>query len=555
MWIVRLALRRPYTFVVMAILIAILGGTAIVSMPVDIFPYNDIPIVSVLWVYQGLSPEEMEKRVVTGFERSLTSNVNDIEHIESQAYNGYAVVRIYFHPNVKIDMAVAQVTATMQTALRQMPPGMFPANVLKYDAASVPILQLGLSSKTLREQEIFDLGNNFIRTPLGTVQGASVSYPFGGKQRAVMVDLNLDDLYAKQLSPIDVSNALNLQNLIVPAGTTKFAGTEYPVRLNSSVQAVDDFNNLPIKTVNGATVYIKDVATVHDGFVPQTSIVRTNGSRGVLLTVTRNGRASTLSVVTAVKSALPKILTTVTGDLKLSVFGDQSLFVRSAIGGVVRETLIAAALTGGVILLFLGSWRSTLIVCLSIPLSILSSICVLSLLGQTINVMTLGGLALAVGILVDDATVEIENTHRNLAMGKPLVRAVLDGASQIAVPTFVSTLSICIVFVPVLLLTGTAQYLFTPLALAVGFAMMASYFLSRTLVPTMVHYLLRSEVAVYHAGGHGGSGLIWSLHRRMNDRFERLRSRYLGLLDGALERRGPRPLGVFFRSPCFFCVG
>ena len=317
MWIVRLALSRPYTFVVMAVLIAILGGTAIVTMPVDIFPYIDIPIVSVLWVYSGLSPEEMEKRVVTGFERSLTSNVNDIEHIESQSYNGYAVVKIYFHPNVKIDMAVAQVTATMQTGLRQMPPGMFPANVLKYDAASVPILQLGLSSKTLSEQEIFDMGNNFIRTPLGTVQGASVSYPFGGKQRSVMVDLNLDELYAKQLSPIDVSNALTLQNLILPAGTAKLAETEYQIRVNSSPVLLDDLNNLPIKTVNGATVYIKDVAQVHDGFSVQNNIVRTNGSRGVLITITRNGKASTLAIVNAVKAALPRILANVTPELKV----------------------------------------------------------------------------------------------------------------------------------------------------------------------------------------------------------------------------------------------
>src|ERR1700692_3546438 len=304
MWIVRLALRRPYTFVVMAVLIAILGGTAIVSMPVDIFPYIDIPIVSVLWVYQGLSPEEMEKRVVTNFERTLTSNVNDIEHIESQSYNGYAVVRIYFHPNVMIDMAVAQVTATMQSGLRQMPPGMFPANVLKYDAASVPILQLGLSSKTLREQEMFDIGNNFIRTPLGTVQGASVSYPFGGKNRAVMVDLNLDELYAKQLSPIDVSNALNLQNLILPAGTAKLAETEYQIRVNSSPVVLDELNNLPIKTVNGATVYMRDVAQVHDGFSVQSNIVRMNGARGVLMTVTRTGKASTLDIVDYVTNAL-----------------------------------------------------------------------------------------------------------------------------------------------------------------------------------------------------------------------------------------------------------
>jgi len=539
MWIVRLALRRPYTFVVMALLIAILGGLSIATMPVDIFPYIDLPVVSIVWQYGGLSPEEMESRIVTNFERSLTANVVGIEHIESQSHQSIAVVRVFFHPSVQVDLALSQIVTQCQVQVRNMPPGTFPPQVLKYDAASVPILQLGLSSQTLKEQEIFDLGNNFIRTPLATVQGATVSYPFGGKNRQIMVDLNLDELYAKRLSPIDVSNALNLQNLIVPAGTAKFAGTEYPVRLNSSLPTIGEFNTLPIKTVNGATIYMKDVATVHDGFVPQTNIVRTNGARGVLLTVTRNGRASTLSVVNAVKETLPAVMTTVTQDLKLSVFGDQSLFVRSAIGGVVRETLIAALLTGLVILLFLGSWRSTLIVCISIPLSILTSLSILSLLGQTINVMTLGGLALAVGILVDDATVEIENTHRNLAMGKSLVHAVLDGASQIAVPTFVSTLSICIVFVPVLLLTGTAQYLFTPLAMAVVFAMMASYLLSRTLVPTMVHHLLRSEVAVYHAGGHGGRGVLWTVHRGVNRLFEQLRYRYMGLLNLALARRAP----------------
>ncbi|HLJ17081.1 MAG TPA: efflux RND transporter permease subunit [Bryobacteraceae bacterium] len=542
MWIVQLALRRPYTSVVMAVLIAILGVTAIVTMPVDIFPYIDIPIVSVLWVYQGLSPEEMEKRVVTGFERTLTSNVNDIEHIESQSYNGYAVVRIYFHPNVKIDMAVAQVTATMQSGLRQMPPGMFPANVLKYDAASVPILQLGLSSRTLREQEIFDLANNFIRTPLGTVQGASVSYPFGGKTRAVMVDLNLDDLYAKQLSPIDVSNALTLQNLILPAGTAKLAGTEYLIRVNSSPILLDELNNLPIKTVNGATVYVRDVAQVHDGFNVQNNIVRMNGSRGVLLTITRNGKASTLAIVKAVKKALPRILATVPPELKVVALADQSVFVEATIKGVEREALIAAGLTGMMILLFLGSWRSTLIVCISIPLSILASLCVLSLLGETINVMTLGGLALAVGILVDDATVEIENTHRNLAMRKPLLGAVLDGAAQIAVPTLVATLSICIVFVPVLLLTGTARYLFTPLAMAVVFAMLASYLLSRTLVPAMVAYLLKSEVHLYQQGLHGetsrGKGVLWRVHYLFNTLFEGLRYRYVGLLNWSLRHRG-----------------
>ena len=542
MWIVRLALRRPYTFVVMAILIAFLGVAAIVTMPVDIFPYIDIPIVSVLWQYTGLSPDEMEKRVVTNFERGLTSNVNDIEHIESQSYNGIAVVRIYFHPNVQVDMAVAQVTAQMTSAIRQMPPGMLPGNVLKYDAASVPILQLGLSSKTLREQEIVDLGNNFIRTPLGTVQGASVSYPFGGKARSVMVDLNLDELYAKQLAPVDVSNALNLQNLILPAGTAKLAGTEYQIKVNSSPIVLDELNNLPIKTVNGATVYMKDVAQVRDGFSVQNNIVRTNGSRGVLMTVTRTGKASTLAIVNDVKAALPRILATIPPELKVTTLADQSIFVRASIKGVVREALIAAALTGMMILLFLGSWRSTLIVCISIPLSILASICILNLLGQTINVMTLGGLALAVGILVDDATVEIENTHRNIGLRKPLVRAVLDGASQIAVPTFVSTLSICIVFVPVLLLTGTAKYLFTPMAMAVVFAMLASYLLSRTLVPTMVHKLLRAEMSMYQLGVEGehaaGKGIFWTMHHWFNGLFERLRFRYIGLLDWSLRHRG-----------------
>lgn len=542
MWIVRLALRRPYTFVVMAILIAFLGVAAIVTMPVDIFPYIDIPIVSVLWQYSGLSPDEMEKRVVTNFERGLTSNVNDIEHIESQSYNGIAVVRIYFHPNVQVDMAVAQVTAQMASAIRNMPPGMMPGNVLKYDAASVPILQLGLSSKTLREQEIFDLGNNFIRTPLGTVQGASVSYPFGGKSRSVMVDLNLDELYAKQLAPVDISNALNLQNLILPAGTAKLAGTEYQIKVNSSPIVLDELNNLPIKTVNGATVYMKDVAQVRDGFSVQTNIVRTNGSRGVLMTVTRTGKASTLAIVNDVKAALPRILATIPSELKVVLLGDQSVFVRASIAGVVREALIAAALTGAMILLFLGSWRSTLIVCISIPLSILASLCVLSLLGQTINVMTLGGLALAVGILVDDATVAIENTHRNIGLRKSLVRAVIDGAAQIAIPTFVSTLAICIVFVPVLLLTGTAKYLFTPMAMAVVFAMLASYLLSRTLVPTMAHHLLKAEVSMYQLGiegeAAGGKGLFWRVHHWFNGLFERLRFRYIGLLDWSLRHRG-----------------
>ena len=546
MWIVRLALRRPYTFVVMAILIAILGVTAIVSMPVDIFPYIDIPIVSVVWQYSGLSPEEMEKRVVTNFERGLTSNVNDIEHIESQSYTGISVTRVYFHPNVHIDMAVAQVTSQAQSAVRAMPPGMFPANIFKYDAASVPILELGLSSNTLPEQQIFDLANNFIRTPLGTVQGANISYPFGGKARNVMVDLNLDELYAKQLSPLDVSNALSMQNLILPAGTAKLAGTEYQVKVNSSPVLLDQLNNLPIRTVNGATVYIKDVAQVRDGFSVQTNIVRTNGKRGVSMSVTRNGNASTLGIVNAVKKELPRILATVPPELKVTLLSDQSVFVRASIQGVLREALIAAGLTALLILLFLGSWRSTLIVCISIPLSVLSSICILSLLGETINVMTLGGLALAVGILVDDATVAIENTHRNIAMGKSLVMGVIDGAAQIAVPTFVSTLAICIVFVPVLLLTGTARYLFTPLAMAVVFAMLASYLLSRTLVPTMAHALLKPEVSLYRRGaeGEGGQGIFWRIHHRFNLAFESMRVRYMGLLEWSLLHRA-RVLAAF----------
>src|SRR5579871_5103456 len=541
MWIVRLALRRPYTFVVMALLIAILGGAAIVTMPVDIFPYIDIPVVSIVWSYQGLSPEEMEKRLVTIFERSMTTTVNDIEHIESQSYSGVSVVRVYFQPNVKIDMALAQVTAISQTLLRIFPPGTFPPNILKYDASSVPILQLGLESKTLSEQTIFDLGLNFIRTQLATVQGAAVPLPYGGKFRQVMVDLIPDQLYAKGISATDVSAAVSAQSIILPAGDAKIGKIDYQIKVNSSPKVLDDLNNLPIRVVNGATVYVKDVAQVRDGYAVQTSIVRTNGTRGTLMTVLRNGRASTLTIVNAVKKRLPQIFAGLPSELHVRQLFDQSLFVRAAINGVLREAITAAFLTGLMILIFLGSWRSTVIVCISIPLSILTSLIVMSMLGQTINVMTLGGLALAVGILVDDATVEIENTHRNMAMRKPLVRAVLDGAQQIAAPAFVSTLSICIVFVPVLLLTGAAKYLFTPLAMAVVFAMMASYLLSRTLIPTMVHYMLRPELKLYILGQHGetagGKGLIWWLHYAFNRQFERMKSFYVSLLELALEHR------------------
>src|SRR3984885_12351894 len=543
MWIVRLALRRPYTFVVMSVAILLLGVASIITMPVDIFPFIDIPVISVVWNYAGMSPAEMESRVLTVFERGMTTTVNDIEHIESQSYYGISIVKVYFQPNVKIDMAMAQITAQSNSVTRAMPPGIFPPSILKYDASSVPIIQLGLESKTLSEQEIQDLGQNFIRTPLATVQGASVPGPYGGKQHQVVVDLDPNALYAKQLSPIDVSNAFSQQNLIVPAGTIKVGDTEYAVRVNSSPEILSDLNNLPVKTVNGATVYLKDVATVRDGFSVQTNIVRTNGTRGVLLTILRNGQASTLDIVNKVKAALPRIEAAMPPSLKVRQLFDQSLFVRASINGVVREAAIAALLTGLMILLFLGSWRSTVIVCISIPLSILTSLIILKLMGHTINVMTLGGLALAVGILVDDATVEIENTHRNLAMKKPLVRAVLDGAQQIAIPAFVSTLSICIVFAPVLLLTGAAKFLFTPLALAVVFAMLASYMLSRTLIPTMVHYLLKPEVDMYRSGEHGeggaaeGHSIIWRVHFAFNRSFERFRASYTGLLDWALDHR------------------
>ena len=543
MWIVRLALRRPYTFVVVAVLIAILGGAAIITMPVDIFPYIDIPVVSVVWTYSGLPPEEMEKRMVTIFERAMTTTVNDIEHIESQSYSGVSVTRVYFQPKAKVELALSQVTAIAQTLLRIFPPGTTPPSIIKYDASSVPIIQLGLGSKTLSEQELYDLGQYFIRTQLATIQGAAIPSPFGGKSRTVMVDINPELLFSRGLTPIDVSNALGNQNLILPAGDVKIGDKDYQVKVNSSPRVLADMNNMPIKVVNGATVYLGDVAQVHDGYAVQSSIVRTNGTRGALLTVLRNGQASTLAVVNNVKKALPRILTTVPPALQVRQFFDQSLFVRAAINGVVREAITAAFLTGIMILIFLGSWRSTVIVCISIPLSILVSLIVLSLTGHTINVMTLGGMALAVGILVDDATVEIENTHRNMAMKKPLVRAVLDGAQQIAAPAFVSTLCICIVFVPVLMLTGAAKYLFTPLALAVVYAMMASYLLSRTLIPTMVHYLLKSEVKLYAQGEHGetagGKGLIWKAHYIFNRRFELMRSSYTSLLHWTLDHRGP----------------
>ncbi len=541
MWIVQLALRRPYTFIVMALLIVILGVVTIQRTPTDVFPNIDIPVVSVIWSYSGISPDDMAKRICTISERAATTTVADIEHIESQSMPGVTVIKFYFQPGAKVEAGVAQLTSIMQTILRVMPPGITPPLIIRYSASSVPILQLSVNSKTLSEQQLYDLGLNFVRTQLATVQGASIPLPYGGKARQIMVDLDMQALQAKGLTPVDVNNAISAQNLILPAGTAKMGAREYNVFLNSSPGAVEELNNLPIKEVNGAMVTIRDVAWVHDGFAVQSNIVNQNGRRSSLLTVLKNGDASTLSVVQRIKDALPKVEATLPKDLHLTPLFDQSLFVRAAVSGVVREALIAACLTAAMILLFLGSWRSTLIVAISIPLSILTSIVVLGFLGQTLNVMTLGGMALAVGILVDDATVEIENIHRNLGQGKPLQRAILDGAHQIATPTFVATLSICIVFVSVVFLTGPAKYLFTPLALAVVFAMLASYLLSRTLVPILVKLLLNKELHLYREsveGSHLVTGdLIWRFHQGFNRLFERFRSGYHSLLAFALQHR------------------
>src|SRR5881296_764995 len=506
MWIVRLALRRPYTFTVMAILIVLTGIVTITRMATDIFPKIDIPVVSVIWSFPGVAPEEMEKRFVTVCERAMTTTVNDIEHIESQSYNGVSVIKVFFHEGAKVEAGVAQITSICQTLLRIMPPGTTPPLIIQYSASNVPILQVGLSSKTLSEQQLYDIGLNFIRTQLATVQGAQVPLPYGGKSRQIMVDIDPAKLYGKGLSPTDVSNAINVQNVILPAGMQKIGDREYNVRLNSSPEVLQVLNDLPIKQLNGAVVYIRDVAQVRDGFAVQTNIVAQNRIRSALLTVLKSASASTIDIIKRVKEALPRIQATLPTELEMTQLFDQSIFVRAAINGVLREGVIAACLTALMILLFLGNWRSTLFVATSIPLSILCSIIVLGALGQTVNIMTLGGLALAVGILVDDATIEIENIHRNLAMRKPMIRAILDGAMQIAVPAFVSTLCICIVFVPIFFLSGVAKYLFQPLAMAVIFAMLASYLLSRTVVPTMVKFLMRGhleEIDVSLAHGLG----------------------------------------------------
>jgi multidrug efflux pump subunit AcrB len=562
MWIVRLALKRPYTFIVMALLIVVLGAVAIVRMPTDIFPNIDIPVVSVIWAYNGISPEEMAEVVTIRSERAFTTSVNDIEHQESQSLPGLGVIRVFFQPDAKVEAAVAQLAAGSQSVLKSLPVGMTPPSIIRYNASSVPILQLSLSSDTMSEQSVYDYGYNFIRTQLSTVQGASFPLPYGGKPRQIMVDLNPEALFAQNLSPQDVVEAINNQNIILPSGSVKIGPNQYNVRMNSQAEGVAAFNNLPIKTRNGTTIYIKDVAHVRDGFAIQTNIVRHNGRRGALLTVLKNGAASTLDIVSKLKQILPRVVSTLPSAMHVSLMFDQSIFVRAAIQGVLKEAVLAALLTGLMILLFLGSWRSTVIVCVSIPLSILTSLAILHLLNETINVMTLGGLALAVGILVDDATVEIENIHRNLSQKKPILRAILDGAQQIAVPAFVSTICICIVFVPVIFLTGAARYLFTPLALAVVLAMLASYFLSRTLVPTMVKYLLAAEVDRYSSAeegqedgevAHADDNLFWKAHHAFNRQFHRLREGYRRLLSSALENR--KTMAVCFGAVCAVCVG
>ena len=552
MWIVRLALRRPYTFIVASIVLLLLTPFVLLRTPTDIFPAINIPVISVIWQYAGLSPQEMEQRIIYNHERSLSATVNDIEHVESNSYNGVGIIKVFMQPGASVDAGVAQLTAVAQTVLRQMPPGQTPPLVIRYNASTVPILQYSLSSEKLSEQEVADLTLNQVRVGIANIPGAQIPWPYGGRQRTVVVDLDLNALKAKNLKAQDIVDAVNAQNLILPSGTAKIGETEYDVEVNSSPRILEELNSLPIKRVNGTTVYIKDVAQVRDGFNPQTNIVRMNGQRGALITIMKSGAASTLDVVRQIKEQLPKVLTTVTSDLHVKEFADQSLFVRAAIDGVLKEGTIAAALTAIMIMLFIGSWRSTIIIALSIPLSVLTSLACLSALGETINLMTLGGLALAVGILVDDATVEIENVHRQMAMGKPLITAILDGAQEIALPAFVSTLCICIVFVPMFFLTGVARFLFVPLGEAVVFAMLASYVLSRTLIPTLVMYFYRNSP--YH--GHNEDGELadeppptgWTapfvmIQRAFERGFFRLREGYRALLTAVLAKRTIFALG------------
>ncbi|HEY6445232.1 MAG TPA: efflux RND transporter permease subunit [Acidobacteriaceae bacterium] len=538
MWIVRLALRRPYTFAVVALLLMVLGPLAIYNMPVDIFPNINIPVVTILWNYQGFSPQQMASRIVTLSERSLTTTVNDIEHIESTSLYGIAVIKIYFQPGVNIANAVAQVTAIAQTQIRQMPQGTTPPLVIQYNASSVPIIQLGLSGQGLSEMQLNDLGLNFIRTQLVTVPGAGIPYPYGGKQRQVQVDLNLPALQSKGLSPADVVNTIGAQNLILPSGTIKIGAFEYQVETNSAPETVEELNNLPIRQMNGAMVYIHDVAHVRNGFPPQTNIVTVNGQRASLLSVIKTGTTSTLSIVKGVLAKANSLKSQLPQQLKITPLADQSIFVRASIDGVVHEAIIAACLTAVMILVFLGSWRSTLIIAVSIPLSILTSLLVLSALGETINIMTLGGLALAVGILVDDATVEIENINRNLDQGKAIEQAILDGAAQIAVPALVATISICIVFVPMFFLSGVAKYLFVPLAEAVVFAMLASYLLSRTVVPTMAKYLLREVNESEEKQKQHSHNPFTRFQLAFEHHFEKVRGGYRRMLELCIHHAG-----------------
>ena len=526
MWIVKLALSRPYTFIVLALLILILSPVVILRTPTDIFPNINIPVIAVAWTYTGLSPEETEGRITSVYERVLTTTVDNIQHIESTTVNGTAIVKIYLQPNASIDRANAQVTAVSQTILRQLPPGSLPPLIIDYSASTVPILQLGLSGKNLTEPQLNDMAMNFLRPQLVTVPGASIPWPYGGKLRQVMVNLNQGLLQAKGLSPNDVLTALGNQNLILPGGTAKIGSFEYDVDVNADTKTVQELNDLPIKTVGNSTIYLRDVATVSDGFAPQTNIVRQDGNRGVLLTVLKAGDASTIDVVNGIRQLLPRVEQTLPPNLKIQPLSDQSIFVKGAINGVIREAVIAAALTGLMILLFLGSWRSTLIIAISIPLSILSSVIVLSFLHQTMNIMTLGGLALAVGILVDDATVTIENIERHLEEGAALHDGILDGAAQIAVPAMVSTLCICIVFLPMFFLSGVAKFLFVPLAEAVIFAMIASYILSRTLVPTLAMYLLKAK----SHGSRQSRSPFAHFQRGFEHLFEKIRSTYASLL-------------------------
>ena len=533
MWIVRLALRRPYTFVVMAILIALGGVFSIKRTPTDIFPSIDIPVVTVIWNYGGLPPEEMEKRVTNGFERFLTTIVSDIDHVESQTLTGNSIIKIFLQPDASVEEAIAQTTAIAQTAVRQMPPGAIPPLILRYSATSVPIMMLALETDTLSEQQLFDYGINFVRAEIATVPGAQIPYPYGGKQRTVMVDINPAQLHAAGISPRDVQAALAVQNVILPSGTVKLGVNELPVILSATPETLDDIAALPIKTENGHTLYIRDVATVRDGNMPQTNMVHVGSHRSVLMPILKNGDASTLDVTQGVKDALPRALDRLPqearGHLSVKVLFDQSVFVRSSIRNVLQEGLIAAGLTALLILIFLGSWRSTIVVITSIPLAILFAIVMLHIFGQTLNVMTLGGLALAVGVLVDDATVEIENIHRNLSHNKKFVQALLDGAQQIAVPALISTLCICIVFAPIAFLSGASKSLFVPLGLSVVFAMLMSYILSRTVVPVMIRYLLEKETM------HGHKKAAYSI--AFDRSFARFRTAYGRMLAWFLQHR------------------